>query len=76
MYLPNSLYERAPLYWLFVGLLLIILGVYLGIQIDSKFTFVGAGLGALSCGWGVRVLLRRGRRPGEADVASASSTAD
>ena len=44
MYLPNSLYERAPHYWLFVGLLLIILGIYLGIQVDTKFTVVGVGL--------------------------------
>lgn len=76
MYLPNSLYERAPHYWLFVGLLLAILGIYLGIQVDSKFMYVGVGLGVLSCGWGVRILLRRMRKPGEADVASASSTAD
>lgn len=76
MYLPNSLYERAPQYWLFVGMLLIVLGIYLGVQVDTKFTLVGVGLGVLSCGWGVRILLRRGRRPGEADVARASSTAD
>ncbi len=76
MYLPNSLYERAPQYWLFVGMLLIILGVYLGMQVDTKFTVVGVGLGLLSCVWGVRVMLRRARRPGEADVVSASSTAD
>lgn len=76
MYLPNSLYERAPQYWLFIGMLLVILGVYLGMQVDSKFMYVGAGLGVLSCGWGVRILLRRMRKAGEADVASASSTAD
>lgn len=76
MYLPNSIYERAPHYWLFVGMLLIILGVYLGVQVDSKFTVLGVSLGALSCVWGVRILLRRARKPGEADVVSASSTAD
>lgn len=76
MYLPNSLYERAPQYWLFVGMLLIVLGVYLGIQVDTKFMVLGGGLGALSCAWGIRVLLRRIRRPGEANVVGASSTAD
>lgn len=76
MYLPSSLYERAPHYWLFVGTLLVILGIYLGVQVDTKFTIVGVGLGVLSCGWGVRVLLRRMRRPGEADVVSASSNVD
>lgn len=76
MYLPNSLYERAPHYWLFIGMLLVVLGVYLGIQVDTKFLVLGVGLGTLSCLWGLRILLRRARRPGEADVVGASSTAD
>ena len=76
MYLPDSLYERAPHYWLFIGLLLVVLGVYLGLQVDTKFMFVGVSLGLLSCAWGVRVFLRRSRKPGEADVAAPSSTAD
>lgn len=76
MYLPDSLYERAPHYWLFIGLLLVVLGVYLGLQVDTKFMFVGVSLGLLSCAWGVRVFLRRTRKPGEADVAAPSSTAD
>ena len=76
MYLPNSLYERAPHYWLFVGLLLVVVAIYLGVKVDTKFAFVGVLLGALSCGWGVRVFLRRAREPGEADVAASGSTAD
>jgi tetrahydromethanopterin S-methyltransferase subunit C len=73
MYLPNSLYERAPHYWLFIGLLLMIVGIYLGVQVDSKFMLVGVSLGAASCMWGIRVLLRRTRKAGEADVVSATS---
>lgn len=76
MHLPNALYERAPHYWLFVGLLLVIVGVYLGVKVDTKFLFVGGGLGLVSCLWGVRVFLYRMRKPGEADVATSSSTAD
>jgi hypothetical protein len=76
MYLPNSLYERAPHYWLLVGLLLVILGIYLGVQVDTKFLFLGVSLGALSCAWGIRVFLRRARKPGEANVASSGFTAD
>ena len=76
MYLPNSLYERAPHYWLFIGLLLVILGVYLGVQVDTKFLLLGVSLGALSCAWGVRVLLHRTRKPGEATVASSVSSSD
>lgn len=76
MYLPSSVYERAPHYWLFVGLLLVVLGVYLGLQMDTKFLYVGVSLGALSFAWGVRVFLHRARKPGEANVASPSSSAD
>lgn len=76
MYLPNSVYERAPYYWLFIGLLLVILGVYLGLEVNSKFLVVGVLLGLASCGWGVRVLLRRSRCPGEVDVASSPVSSD
>ena len=76
MYLPNSIYERAPHYWLLIGLLLVILGVYLGIQMNSKFLVVGVLLGLASCAWGLRVLLRRSRRPGEVDVASSPVSPD
>jgi tetrahydromethanopterin S-methyltransferase subunit C len=76
MYLPNSIYERAPHYWLLIGLLLVILGVYLGTQMNSKFLVVGVLLGLASCAWGVRVLLRRSRRPGDVDVASSPASLD
>ena len=74
MYLPDSLYERAPHYWVFIGLLLIVLGVYLGVQMSTTFLYLGVSLGLLSCAWGVRVLLRRMRKPGEADVVAQSPT--
>lgn len=76
MYLPESLYERAPHYWVFIGLLLVVLGVYLGIQVNTRFFVLGAGLGLASCAWGIRVFLRRSRQPGEADVVSTAASAD
>ena len=76
MYLPNSLYERAPHYWLFIGLLLVIVGIYLGVQVDSKFLFLGVTMGLASCLWGIRVFLHRTRKAGEADIAPASSGTD
>jgi hypothetical protein len=76
MYLPNSLYERAPHYWLFIGLLLMVLGVYLGLQMDPVFLYLGVTLGILSCAWGVRVLLHRSRKPGEANVANPGISSD
>lgn len=76
MYLPNSLYERAPYYWLFIGLLLMVLGVYLGLQMDPAFLYLGVTLGVLSFAWGVRVFLHRTRKPGEANVASPGTSAE
>ena len=76
MYLPDSLYERAPHYWVFIGLLLNVIGVYLGVQMSMTFLYLGVGFGLLSCAWGVRVLLRRMRKPGEANVVAQSSTVE
>lgn len=76
MYLPNSLYERAPQYWLFIGMLLIVLGIYLGIEMSGTFMYVGVLLGLASCAWGARVMFRRSRKPGEADVADATAAAE
>lgn len=76
MYLPNSLYERAPHFWLFVGLLLAVVGVYLGLQVDPVFLYAGVALGVLSCSWGVRVFFHRARKPGEPDVAASSSRSE
>ena len=76
MYLPDSLYERAPHYWLLIGLLLMVLGIYLGVQMNTGFLLLGVSLGILSCAWGIRVLLRRSRKAGEANVASVSAAPD
>jgi len=76
MYIHSTLYERAPHYWIFVGVLLVILGIYLGIEMSSTFLFVGVTLGLASCAWGIRILMRRSRRSEDADVAVSSVSAD
>ena len=62
MWLPNAFYDRAPFYWVFVGSLLIILGIYLGIEVSQIFLVCGVGAGILSCLWGLRVYFRRSGR--------------
>ena len=59
MWLPNAFYDRVPQYWMFVGVLLIILGLYLGFEMNNAFMFIGAAAGAASFLWGLRVYLRR-----------------
>ncbi len=76
MYLHSTLYERAPHYWIFIGVLLVILGIYLGVELSSTFLFLGITLGLASCAWGVRILMRRSRESNEANVAVSSVSAD
>ena len=76
MYLHSTLYERAPHYWIFIGVLLVILGIYLGVELSSTFLFIGITLGLASCAWGIRILIRRSRRSNEEDVAVSSVSAD
>ena len=59
MWLPAPVYERAPHYWILLGLLLVVTGSYLGFQIDRLYLYAGVGIGLACCAWGVRVLMRR-----------------
>ena len=72
MYLHDTLYDRAPQYWILVGILLAILGIYLGAEVSATYAFVGVTLGLASCAWGVRILVRRAQQPDDADVAATS----
>ena len=74
MYLPNSLYDRAPHYWLFIGMLLVVLGIYLGIEMSSTFLYLGVLLGLASCAWGARIFLRRSRRSGDSDAIESAAS--
>ena len=76
MYLPSTLYERAPHYWIFIGVLLVVLGIYLGFEIGGTFLFTGVTLGLASCAWGVRIITRRSRRANDTDVATSPVSAD
>ena len=76
MYLHSTLYERAPQYWIFIGVLLVILGIYLGVEMSGTFLFVGVTLGLASCAWGIRILMRRARRTDDATVETSSVSVD
>ena len=76
MYLHDTLYERAPHYWIFIGVLLIILGIYLGVEMSSTFLITGVALGLASCAWGIRILMRRSRRSDDASAAATSASTD
>lgn len=49
MWLPESIYERLPQFWLLLGLLFMSSGLYLGFEYwMTKFYF---GSGIVSCLW-------------------------
>jgi len=76
MYLHTTLYEKAPHYWIFIGVLLVILGIYLGVEISSAFLFTGVALGLASCAWGIRILMRRARQASDESIATSTASVD
>lgn len=59
MWLPTPVYEKAPLYWLLAGLLLAVIGIYLGLEVWRPYLFLGVGGGIISCAWGIRTYWKR-----------------
>lgn len=76
MWLPTPFYERAPHYWLFIGALLVIVGVYLGFEGNRGFMIFGLVAGLSSCAWGGRVFVRRSRDARLQAASEARVTAD
>lgn len=76
MHLPSTLYEKAPQYWIFIGILLFVLGVYLGFEVGRTFLLTGVTLGLASCAWGVRIMTRRSRKENDDNVVTSSASAD
>jgi len=73
MWLPSPVYEKAPHYWLLLGLLLIVLGVYLGLQIASTYLYLGVTAGVASCAWSILTYWQRSlRRERPAETAERS----
>lgn len=68
MWLPTPFYERAPHYWLLLGILLIIVGMYLGFEVQRAYMYAGVGLGVACCLWSGRVFARRRPRQPAADI--------
>ncbi len=65
MWLPSQFYEKAPHYWLILGLLFIVVGSYLGLQIGFNYLYFGVAVGLCCCWWSIRVFTARAkyRRP-------------
>lgn len=59
MFVPKSIYDKAPFYWIILGVLLIVTGTYYGKAGDPIFFLAGIGGGAIACIWGLVVFSKR-----------------
>jgi len=75
MYIPKSIYTYAPYYWIVVGVLLVLLGFRVGSEGGQMFQYFSATLGALSAGWGIRIIFMRRAQERAAAVEAAVSAA-
>jgi len=57
MWLPSSVYERIPQFWLLLGLLFMSSGTYLGFE--TRLSLIYFGVGVLCCIWSLIVFSRR-----------------
>jgi hypothetical protein len=71
VWLPSQFYEKAPHYWLLLGLLFIVVGSYLGLQVELNYLYFGVATGLGCCLWSVRVFnIRAKHRQPESSVES------
>jgi len=59
MWLPNPVYERISQFWLFLGLMFIASGVYLGPEFSVSRLYFAVGFGCIV--WSVCVFVMRSR---------------
>jgi len=59
MFIPKSIYENVPYYWIVLGVLLLAFGAYYGRAGDQEYFFAGIAGGVFACIWGVRVFKHR-----------------
>ncbi|MDH3534042.1 MAG: hypothetical protein OEO82_13995 [Gammaproteobacteria bacterium] len=62
------MYERAPQYWLLLGLLFCLVGTYLGLQIERLYLYLGLVVGAACCLWSFLIFMRRSLRRPDVDT--------
>ena len=75
MYIPKSNYTYAPYKCIVVDVLLVLLGIRVGSEGGQMFQYFSVTLGALSAGWGVRIIFMRRAQQRAAAVEAAVSAA-
>ena len=73
MWLPSSLYERLPHFWLIGGVAMMSSAVYFGFDYQPSIYYFGGG--AICCLWSIAILVARSRRRNRPRVETASELA-
>jgi hypothetical protein len=77
MWLPKTVYERVPQYWLMLGLLFMSSGMYLGFGYRLSYFYFGVGLVcALWSMWAFSVRLRNRMTSQPADTSLPQTRSD
>lgn len=77
MWLPTPIYERAPQFWLLLGLLFISSGIYLGFETTMAFVYIGVGFFCIAWSAGIIIMRSKSRRhPLPADVTDMTPPLD
>jgi len=77
MWLPKSVYERVPQYWLLLGLLFMSSGMYLGFAYRLAYFYFGVGFFcALWSMWTFSVRLRNRTTSHDAESSVAHAPSD
>jgi len=59
MFIPKFVYEKAPYYWIVLGVLLIVFGVYYRQAGNLEYFLAGIGGGVFAFIWGLLIFRRR-----------------
>ena len=59
MFTPKELYERAPFFWVTLGAVLVMTGIYFGAAVSPIYSIAGVGCGAAAFVRGLLVFRKR-----------------
>lgn len=63
MWLPTPIYEKVPQFWLLLGLLFLVLGLYIGFGFEVIYFYLALGILCTFRGFWIRLLRLRFREP-------------
>lgn len=76
MWLPTPVYQRIPAFWLVVGILFVVLGLYIGFHFALIYVYLGLGVVCIVRGIWVQLIRQRFRERGNGGGSGEDLPAD